>query len=183
MHLVRHGYRGPIETLNLADYPDEASREKKLENYNNYQVIEPAIVTTVNDEKAELQRRGSSTLISLGLKQVKWARTYKSENSRGPSVKKVTDVLKQGDVVWLGKNDKDEWELSQLPKVTGAITVVNPKDGAIEAMQGKKPTPPADWNDDDHSGKDDGDSGETATSEDPEAKDDEVVNAKPASSH
>lgn len=139
-HLIdysrRHGYRGPIETLNLADYPDEASREKKLENYNNYQVIEPAIVTSVNDEKAELQRRGSSTLINLGLQQVKWARTYKSENSRGPSIKKVTDVLKRGDVVWLGKNDKEEWELSQLPKVTGAITVVNPKDGAIEAMVG-----------------------------------------------
>jgi penicillin-binding protein 1A len=139
-HLIdysrRHGYRGPIETLNLADYPDEASREKKLENYNNYQVIEPAIVTSVNEEKAELQRRGSSTLINLGLQQVKWARTYKSENSRGPSIKKVTDVLKRGDVVWLGKNDKEEWELSQLPKVTGAITVVNPKDGAIEAMVG-----------------------------------------------
>lgn len=52
-----------------------------------------------------------------------------------------------------------------------------------EIMQGKKPTPPADWNDDDHSGKDGGGSGEAATTEDPEAKDGEIVNAKPASSH
>ena len=52
-----------------------------------------------------------------------------------------------------------------------------------EIMQGKKPTPPADWNDDDHSGKDGGGSGEATTTEDPEAKEGEIVNAKPASSH
>ena len=139
-HLIdysrRHGYRGPIETLDLNKLNDEQSRLKQLKTYNKYQGLIPAIVLESNEETATLQQRDSLTPISLGLKQVKWARTYKSENRRGSAIKKVNDVLKKGDVVWVGQYDDNVWELSQLPKVTGALTVVNPKDGAIEAMVG-----------------------------------------------
>jgi len=139
-HLIsyskRHGYRGPLERLDLNQYADETSRSKKLETYNNYQALMPAIVLESDKEKAKLQRRGDNTPITLGLKEVKWARRYRDENRQGPKIKRVKDVLSPGDVVWVSKNDEQIWELSQLPKVTGALTVVNPKDGAIEAMVG-----------------------------------------------
>lgn len=139
-HLIdysrRHGYRGPIENLDLRKFSDETSRQKQLKSYKNYQDITPAIVLESNSETAILQHRDSLTPVELELKQVSWARAYKSENRRGPAIKKVNEVLKKGDVVWLGQNDEKVWELSQLPKVTGALTVVNPRDGAIEAMVG-----------------------------------------------
>ena len=139
-HLIdysrRHGYRGPIEKLDLTKFSSEQSRQKQLKSYNNYQDIVPAIVLSSNEDTALLQHRDSLTPVEVGLEQVKWARTYQSENRRGPAIKKVNDVLKKGDVVWLGQNNDKVWELSQLPKVTGALTVVNPKDGAIEAMVG-----------------------------------------------
>ena len=139
-HLIsysrRHGYRGPLEQLDLSVFADVASRSKKLETYNNYQALMPAIVLESDNEIAKLQRRGSASPITIGLKEVKWARRYRDENRQGPKIKRVKDVLSPGDVVWVSKNDKQVWELSQLPKVTGALTVVNPKDGAVEAMVG-----------------------------------------------
>ena len=139
-HLIdyskRHGYRGPLEKLNLNAYPDELSRSKKLKTYNNYQALMPAIVLETNNDMASLQRRGSDQPITIGLAEIKWARKYRSVNSRGPRIKRVRDVLSPGDVVWVSLNDKNVWELSQLPKVTGALTVVDPKNGAVEAMVG-----------------------------------------------
>ena len=139
-HLIsyskRHGFRGPLERLDLDQYADEISRSKKLESYNNYQALMPAIVLESDEELAKLQRRGSDVPITLGLKEVQWARRYRDENRQGPKIKRVKDVLSPGDVVWVSKNDEQVWELSQLPKVTGALTVVNPKDGAVEAMVG-----------------------------------------------
>ena len=139
-HLIdyskRHGYRGPLEKLRLSQYPDPASRSKKLKTYNNYQALMPAIVLESNNEMAQLQRRGAEEPITIGLEEVKWARRYRSENRQGPKIKRVKDVLSPGDVVWVSQNEEQIWELSQLPKVTGALTVVNPKDGAVEAMVG-----------------------------------------------
>ena len=139
-HLInyskRHGYRGPLDQLDLNEYPDVTSRNKKLKTYNNYQDLMPAIVLESNDEEAQLHRRGGASPITIGLDKVKWARLYRSENKRGPKIKRVLDVLTPGDVVWVSQDDKELWELSQLPKVTGALTVVNPKDGAVEAMVG-----------------------------------------------
>lgn len=139
-HLIsyskRHGYRGPLEQLDLNDYPDAPTRSKKLKSYNNYQDLMPAMVLRSGKNSATLQRRGSEELITIGLAQVKWARRYRSANRQGPRIKRVIDVLAPGDVVWVSQNDKIIWELSQLPKVTGALTVVNPKDGAVEAMVG-----------------------------------------------
>ncbi|PID46229.1 MAG: penicillin-binding protein 1A [Proteobacteria bacterium] len=139
-HLIaysrRHGYRGPIEKLDLSQFSDEQSRLKQLKTYNKYQDLVPAIVLDSNETTANLQQRDSLTPIALSLEQVKWARAYQSENKRGPRIKKVNDVLHKGDVVWVSKNKEDVWELSQLPVVTGALTTINPKDGAIEAMVG-----------------------------------------------
>ena len=139
-HLIsyskRHGYRGPLEKLDLSSYNDPISRNKKLKTYNNYQDLLPAIVLESSKDSAQLQHRGNNTPITIGLPEVKWARKYRSENRRGPKIKQVSDVLSPGDVVWVSQNDKEKWELSQLPKVTGALTVVNPKDGAVEAMVG-----------------------------------------------
>ena len=139
-HLIdyskRHGYRGPLDQINLAEYADPASRQKKLKTYNNYQDLMPAIVLESDKLSAKLQGRGEDEPIAISLSEVKWARRYRSENRRGPSIKRVTDVLAPGDVVWVSQNDKGIWELSQLPKVTGALTVVNPSNGAVEAMVG-----------------------------------------------
>ena len=139
-HLIsyskRHGYRGPLEQLDLNEFAEASSRSKKLDTYNDYQDLMPAIVLKSGEEAAQLQRRGNVTPITISLAEVKWARRYRSENRQGPKIKRVSDVLSPGDVVWVSKNEKEAWELSQLPKVTGALTVVNPKDGAVEAMVG-----------------------------------------------
>ncbi|RVU84492.1 penicillin-binding protein 1A [Leucothrix sargassi] len=139
-HLIdytrRHGYRGPIEKLDLNTITTAEARQKKLNTYNKYQGLIPAIVLSANSTSATLERRGNTQPITLDLDAVKWARTYRSENRQGPAIKTVSSVLAKGDAVWVSQNADGDWELSQLPKVTGALTVVNPKDGAIEAMVG-----------------------------------------------
>jgi len=139
-HLIsytrRHGYKGPIDQLDLNVFSTNESRAKKLKTYNNYPDLVPAIVLKSDKDSATLDRRGSGTEVTLNLDAVKWARKYRNRNLRGPAIKSVDSVLSVGDVVWISQNDESKWELTQLPKVTGALTVLDPKDGAIEAMVG-----------------------------------------------
>ncbi len=139
-HLIsysrRHGYRGPIAKLDLTKFSSPESLQKQLNSYKKYPDLIPAIVLESSADSATLMRRGNTAPITLDLDAVKWARTYRSNNRRGPAIKAVSSVLLKGHAVWISKNTDDKWELTQLPKVTGALTVIDPKDGAIEAMVG-----------------------------------------------
>ena len=44
--------------------------------------------------------------------------------------------IKRGAIIRLQKNDKGDWQISQLPEVESAFVAVNPKSGAIRALVG-----------------------------------------------
>ena len=139
-HLInytrRHGYKGPEDQIALSKFKTRLQQQKKLQKYKVFGGLYPAIVTHVNNKSATLQVYKQNKPVILSLKEMKWARPYINENRRGEKPKKVSDVLKVGDIVRVQKNIKEEWKLSQLPKVTGALVSMNPKDGAIEAIAG-----------------------------------------------
>jgi len=132
----RHGYKGPEDQVSLSDYKTRAQQQEKLQKYKIFGDLYPAMVTLVNNKTATLHVYKQNKPIKLSLNEMEWARPYINENRRGKKPKNVKDVLKAGDIVRLQKNKKEEWELSQLPKVTGALVSMNPKNGAIEAIAG-----------------------------------------------
>lgn len=143
-HLIkytrRHGYRGAEDTIPLSEltstYRSQKERQKKLKSYKVYADLYPALVLKADKKQATLTVLGQNKPIKLGLKQMKWARPYINENRRGKSPKQVNQVLKPGDIVRVSKNKKGKWQLTQLPKVTGALVSMNPKDGAIKSIVG-----------------------------------------------
>ncbi|MEZ5452202.1 MAG: penicillin-binding protein 1A [Thiothrix sp.] len=132
----RHGYRGPEETVNLGELDNEDEMRDKLFSYPVFGDLHPALVLSANASGAELLV--GETRIHLGLDAVKWARAFKTEDRRGSAPKRVSDVLKAGDIVRVRQTDKekDVWTLSQIPAVGGALVSLDPSDGAVRAVMG-----------------------------------------------
>ncbi|MCK5902316.1 MAG: PBP1A family penicillin-binding protein, partial [Cocleimonas sp.] len=131
----RHGYRGAEDHIDIDTF-DQTALQKKLSSYKTYASIYPALVVSVNKKQAILRINQQAAPITLTLPQLAWARRYINENRRGSKVRRVSDVLKRGDIIRVQKNKKGKWRFTQIPKVTGALVSLDPKDGAIRAIAG-----------------------------------------------
>ncbi|HXE67991.1 MAG TPA: penicillin-binding protein 1A [Hyphomicrobiaceae bacterium] len=72
--------------------------------------------------------------VEISFEEMKWART-----ARGVP-KAVTDVLNNGDVIWVAPKDAanaaGSWSLMQIPEVGGAIVAMDPHTGRVHAVVG-----------------------------------------------
>ncbi len=159
----RHGYRGVVRHVELDAAADEAVSEEGrpdlkaiLKNDENYGRFVPALILSVNDDAAApagseqavatdaapVEQRHAIAMLKDGNQVripwdgIKWAREYISVNRIGKELKKVSDVIKPGDVVWLAHDSTAGWSLAQIPEVQGALVSVNPNTGAIQALTG-----------------------------------------------
>ncbi len=132
----RHGYRGPITNIALPDdVSDRAALDKILKDYGNIGPLKTAVVIETTDDNAELYIRNWG-YGRLPLNAVKWAQKKLSTNSRGAVPKKITDVIKAGDIIRVEQLTSSNWELAELPEVQGALVAVAPYDGAVTALTG-----------------------------------------------
>jgi len=66
-----------------------------------------------------------------------WARAAKPKNRLGPKVKKASDVLSVGDVIYVAPTpEKNQWHLVQMPEIEGALVAMNPHTGRVLALVG-----------------------------------------------
>src|SRR5690554_1160785 len=141
----RHGFRGPIGQIEAQDMADNKLQDL-VRNYPLVASLIPAIVTRVDDDKAQVsvfaRDIGKAT---MSFDTMQWARRYKTENLTGPKPQKPSDVVAPGDVVYvhvLSQNadeqssDLPTVSLAQAPRVEGALISLNTKTGAIEALAG-----------------------------------------------
>ncbi|MEM8833354.1 MAG: transglycosylase domain-containing protein, partial [Pseudomonadota bacterium] len=130
----RHGWRGPIAKLqSMENWQDDlakiATPKGKLKNW------QLAVVTNITDEKAALGFADGSTA-PLPLAGVEWARKCLQDcYALGAEITRVGQVLEKADVVLVEKIE-DAFVLRQIPKVQGAILVLDPHTGRVLAMQG-----------------------------------------------
>ena len=132
----RHGYRGAEDKVELESLKTTKEKQEKLKTYKVFAELYPALVISSNAKEAVLEVYKESKPVKITLKQMSWARKYINENKRGKKPKSVDSVIVAGDVIRVMKDDKGIWNLSQVPKVTGALVAMNPKNGAIEAIAG-----------------------------------------------
>jgi penicillin-binding protein 1A len=133
----RHGYRGPIDKLNLDENqltstPKELS--KLLNAYKRTQQLIPALVKSVEDDKCQIILPNAQ-LANLEFKGMKWARKRISRNRIGNVPQSAKDVVSIGDVIYV-EPGKTSWVLSQIPDVQGALVATHPNNGAILALIG-----------------------------------------------
>jgi penicillin-binding protein 1A len=155
----RHGFRGVIRHISIDTGAAPDALSGLLENDRDYGRFTPALVvsiatvksppaapvavdagtTSVAPTQAEQRvnivfRDGTSG--SMGMPSLAWARKYVSVNRVGDEPKRVEDVLKPGDVIWVYRNSEGLWALGQVPEVQGALVSLSPNDGAIKALVG-----------------------------------------------
>ena len=116
----RHGWRGPITNLakeewkkNIHQFIPEKSLDWKLAK-----VVEvDKLITKIEIENEEIG--------FIDFKNIAWTRK-----------KSFEDFLIPNDIIYVKKIKKNKWNLKQLPKVNGAIIVMDPHTGRVLAMVG-----------------------------------------------
>jgi penicillin-binding protein 1A len=162
----RHGYRGAVRHVELnegnpepSSHNDEALIEI-LKHDGDFGSFKPALVLSIHDEiensaskegfvdfdksaedGSDLGRHARIFLKNgeraiLPLQGIVWARPYISLNRVGNEPKRMDEVLRAGDVIWVSKQENDSWALAQVPEVQGALVAIAPNDGAIQALKG-----------------------------------------------
>jgi len=116
----RHGWRGPITNINELDWQNNIQEfipDKSL-NWKLAKVIDIAKLTL----KIEIENK---EIGFIDFKNINWTRK-----------KSFEDLLKLNDIIYVSKIKKDKWNLKQLPKINGAIVVMDPYTGRVLAMAG-----------------------------------------------
>jgi penicillin-binding protein 1A len=129
----RHGYRGAEKHYEIEGVALE-KLDDILDNHPSYGGLRAAIVLSADRTAASIYLgHGESAILTLD--SMRWARRYINEDERGRPVTRVDKVLAAGDVVRV-EEDESGFQLSQLPKVEGALVSLSPRDGAILALVG-----------------------------------------------
>lgn len=136
----RHGFRGPLARNALdssgASPADDASLQRLLDAYPAHPSLHPAVVLALDrgDNSADVY------LHDVGRATVPWTalrwRAFVDDQTVGPPVQGVGDMLAVGDVVYLLHTANRGWVLGQLPVVQGALVALDPLDGATVALSG-----------------------------------------------
>jgi len=128
----RHGWRGPEAKTDPAD-PEAGLQRLRDTPVTGGQI--PALVMGVEERSARV-RLADGTDVEIPWEGLEWARAYRNDNVTGPAPKRAGDVLAPGDLVRIRSTGEDQWALSQLPQVEGALVSLNPDTGAILSLVG-----------------------------------------------
>ncbi|NQV54889.1 MAG: penicillin-binding protein 1A, partial [Rhodospirillales bacterium] len=138
----RHGWRGPIATLDPGQPWHTALTA--VPRPKGMGVWRMAIVREVNNLAAHIGLADGSAG-SIPLKGLLWARNWLRNERLGPGVRTPAQVLVAGDVIAVEAAGADQkgkpyphgtYALRQIPEIEGAIVVLDPHTGRVLAMSG-----------------------------------------------
>lgn len=130
----RHGYRGVISHLAPTVMTNQEQVLDELDKIEKFGFLEVAAVLNTTDTTAQILVANQDKT-TLTLKSMEWAKPYIDVNKRGKTPKKVTDVLKTGDVIYVQKLE-GQWQLAQDPKTEAALVSIDPETGKTFALVG-----------------------------------------------
>ena len=140
----RHGWRGPIDHMDVAEDWAEPFAEK-VSALSDKRVISddlapwrPALVLKAEKAAATVGFEDGSTGI-VPLEQMAWARDYVSANREGEELASTAEALKSGDIVYVeatGGEDGGTYALEQAPAINGGLIAIDPHTGRVLAMVG-----------------------------------------------
>ena len=95
----------------------------------------PAQIIKLENQTATA-RLQNNTEIEIPWKNITGARTFKTQNYRGPRPKSLNSIFKLNDIIRVRQLEDESWELTQIPEVEGAMASLNPMNGGILALVG-----------------------------------------------
>jgi penicillin-binding protein 1A len=130
----RHGYRGPEQNIGARHLKNKTQLSHILANIPTLNNLEAAIVSKISAQNVSVVRNDGST-INLPWSGLAWARKQVNADYLGRPPQGAQDILKPGDVVRIVQI-KNQWQLTQLPRVQAGLVALNPQNGAILALVG-----------------------------------------------
>jgi len=131
---MRHGYRGVIDHIELNRLADMSEWRDIFNDISTPAKLQPALILTLDGQQA-VAVLADEEVITLPWSGLSWARRYINDNRMGPELSQASDVLKDGDIVYVRKAGAS-WMLAQIPQVEGALISLRSKDGSIMAIVG-----------------------------------------------
>ena len=135
----RHGYRGAMARLEegLNAWEPALAGLKKEKEIPLYDEQALAVVLAVDAKTASIGVLDHGPAV-LPFGEMAWARRQISDWQTGPAPTKATDVVKVGDVILVAPADKNKnlYRLLQMPKINGALVVMDAHSGKVLAMSG-----------------------------------------------
>ncbi len=142
---IRHGYRGPVTTIEPGD--DWGIVLNKVKPFTDVPEWTLAVVLSINGSEARVGLRPKTLVskkisdqrdeVTISLKDMKWAKLVTIKDEKRRKAKTVDQILSIGDVVYVEKKSDDTgYRLRQPPKIGGAIIAMDPHTGRVLAMVG-----------------------------------------------
>ena len=131
-HDRKHGWRGPVAHV------DENGREALKKYAKEYapKDWEYALVEKVSDNSADIYLLDGSEA-SIPLSELTWAKpALEKGRISSMEVKKASDVLKVGDIIFTNHKKDGIYTLQQIPVAEGGLVAIDPHTGRVLAMQG-----------------------------------------------
>jgi penicillin-binding protein 1A len=125
----RHGYRGPEGFVDLKKNNTDELLEDALEDVANSDDLVPAVVMSINPKGISVHCKGGQVV------EVRGEGLHFAQQTLGNKLA-LNHRIRIGSLIRVYKNEKEYWEITQLPQIESAFVSANPRDGAIYALVG-----------------------------------------------
>ncbi len=125
----RHGYRGPEAYVELTGQLTDERLEDALQDVADSDELHAAIVLEAMPKQVRVYRAGGE-YITIAEDGLKFAARMLGDNA-APNQR-----IRRGAIIRLSRDDKNRWQIVQLPVVESAFVAADPRSGAIRALVG-----------------------------------------------
>ena len=126
----------PLITIITAVFNNQKFLELIKKKKHKSSKFSLAFILSIEDNQAKIltEKKENGYIV---FKNVKWAKKRITQDLHKGFPKNIADVFEVGDVIYVKKlNKKNFWSLEQIPRVNGAVVVMNPWSGRVLALSG-----------------------------------------------
>lgn len=125
----RHGYRGPEAYVELTGQLTDERLEDTLQDVADSEELYAAIVLEASPKLVRVYRAGGER-IDIGEDGLKFAARMLGDKA-APNQR-----IRRGAIIRISRDEKNRWQIVQLPAVESAFVAADPRTGAIRALVG-----------------------------------------------
>lgn len=125
----RHGYRGPEAYVELTGQLTDERLEDALQDVVDSDELYAAIVLDATPKLVRVYRAGGER-IDIGEDGLKFAARMLGDKA-APNQR-----IRKGAIIRISRDEKNRWQIVQLPAVESAFVAADPRTGAIRALVG-----------------------------------------------
>ncbi len=126
----RHGYRGPIDNIEDNDWYKIVLKTKIKPTLFDF-----ARIVKIDSDQILIENKDQN-FFKIFINEHNWLRKYINNNYVGKKILNFNEIFKINDIIYFSKDNIGNYYIEQLPKINGAVIVMDPYTGRVLAMSG-----------------------------------------------